>query len=624
MGFRFRRSVKVLPGVRLNLSGSGPSVSFGGRGFHYTVGSKGTRVTAGIPGTGLSWSEYTPYARKQPNVNELEDNLQELGLPAQQLHHPSEQLKAVQSASAERISAYSTSELAQILNSAHRRLRIAPGTLGLGIVLFIAALVAGNEAAVSATALATMVFVPIAVFIDRFRRSVKVKFEPNGATAKITEGLSIAFRELMQAKAAWAVHFETRTSDWKRNAGATGLNKRKLISLQFGKPHCIRGPQRFPFVRSGSDEIYLLPDAALIITGGEIASVSYRELEFSSTIVRFVEEDRLPADCAPVDYTWRYVNKSGGPDRRFKGNRQLPICLYGEMLFRSAGGLNCKIQISKPSTAEPLSKVLFALSQTKVEIPGPVSYAASGSKWPTAAFASLVLILALADVVALRQGIADRLAALNADGATTRPVASAVATATIRPTPQASKPPLDIRPPAATSTVQQIAAYAADAQPPIDLKDPQNLMWVQSRLRELGYLHEPASGWDSTIRAALRDFKTINDLPSDDSWDFKTEEQLASSAARHASQSFVGMWSETPCGPGAQPEIIINSRRAASGAGGACELSNVRADQSGWTVTSSCQDAGKRWMANIHFAMRDGNLIWTGRDGTQTTYYRCR
>lgn len=52
MGFRFQRRIKLLPGVRLNVSKSGISTSIGGRGLTYN--SRGT-VTAGIPGTGLSY-----------------------------------------------------------------------------------------------------------------------------------------------------------------------------------------------------------------------------------------------------------------------------------------------------------------------------------------------------------------------------------------------------------------------------------------------------------------------------------------------------------------------------------------------------------------------------------------
>lgn len=56
MGFRFFRRISILPGVTLNLSKSGGSVSIGPRGAKFTIGSKGARVTAGIPGTGLSYT----------------------------------------------------------------------------------------------------------------------------------------------------------------------------------------------------------------------------------------------------------------------------------------------------------------------------------------------------------------------------------------------------------------------------------------------------------------------------------------------------------------------------------------------------------------------------------------
>src|ERR1700716_1806153 len=59
--FRFRRSKRILPGVRLNLSKSGMSVSMGPRGAHYTVGPRGTRTTVGIPGTGLSYTTYSSH-----------------------------------------------------------------------------------------------------------------------------------------------------------------------------------------------------------------------------------------------------------------------------------------------------------------------------------------------------------------------------------------------------------------------------------------------------------------------------------------------------------------------------------------------------------------------------------
>jgi tetratricopeptide (TPR) repeat protein len=58
MGVRFRRSIRVGPGVRLNLGLTGVGASFGVRGARYSVHSSGRRTrTVGIPGTGLSYVE---------------------------------------------------------------------------------------------------------------------------------------------------------------------------------------------------------------------------------------------------------------------------------------------------------------------------------------------------------------------------------------------------------------------------------------------------------------------------------------------------------------------------------------------------------------------------------------
>lgn len=58
MGFRFRKSFKVAPGVKLNFNKKSTGVTFGDKGLHYTVNSSGkSTMSAGIPGTGLYYTE---------------------------------------------------------------------------------------------------------------------------------------------------------------------------------------------------------------------------------------------------------------------------------------------------------------------------------------------------------------------------------------------------------------------------------------------------------------------------------------------------------------------------------------------------------------------------------------
>lgn len=59
MGFRFRKSVKLLPGVRLNLSKSGFSTTIGRPGASVNIRGRRVRGTVGLPGTGLSYDAET-------------------------------------------------------------------------------------------------------------------------------------------------------------------------------------------------------------------------------------------------------------------------------------------------------------------------------------------------------------------------------------------------------------------------------------------------------------------------------------------------------------------------------------------------------------------------------------
>ena len=56
MGFRFRKRIKIAPGVYINLSKSGVSTTLGKPGASINIGKKGTRGKVGLPGTGLSYS----------------------------------------------------------------------------------------------------------------------------------------------------------------------------------------------------------------------------------------------------------------------------------------------------------------------------------------------------------------------------------------------------------------------------------------------------------------------------------------------------------------------------------------------------------------------------------------
>jgi hypothetical protein len=68
--FRFRRSFRLLPGLRLNLGKRSASLSVGVRGAHVTFGGpQGTRTTISAPGTGLSYTEVSKPAHAPPDAS---------------------------------------------------------------------------------------------------------------------------------------------------------------------------------------------------------------------------------------------------------------------------------------------------------------------------------------------------------------------------------------------------------------------------------------------------------------------------------------------------------------------------------------------------------------------------
>ena len=74
MPFRYRRSISLAPGLKLNIGKHGDSTSVGGREGHVTVGHGHTRTTVGVPGTGLSYTTTTRRRSSQGPSRDLGDH----------------------------------------------------------------------------------------------------------------------------------------------------------------------------------------------------------------------------------------------------------------------------------------------------------------------------------------------------------------------------------------------------------------------------------------------------------------------------------------------------------------------------------------------------------------------
>lgn len=81
MGLRFRKSIKVAPGVKVNLNKKSTSVTFGGKGVHKTISSTGKKTSSiGIPGTGMYYTSSSGSgSNKHSNAKQLHKSNNNIG-----------------------------------------------------------------------------------------------------------------------------------------------------------------------------------------------------------------------------------------------------------------------------------------------------------------------------------------------------------------------------------------------------------------------------------------------------------------------------------------------------------------------------------------------------------------
>ncbi|WP_291303989.1 MULTISPECIES: hypothetical protein [unclassified Devosia] len=247
-----------------------------------------------------------------------------------------------------------------------RRMAIILPLLILGGV--VVAFWASSQAVVAwAAVLAVPAFI-VGASVDASRRVsiLAYDFEP-----QMEDGYRIlceAFDNLAECAGIWHVTSQGTPRDLaarKRNAMATGLVTRQRTSLGYALPKVIKSNVTPPRLCAGRQTLYFLPDVILVEDGGRFGAVGYDAVEPLVTQTPFIETERVPPDAEVGGSTWAYANKNGGPDRRFANNRQIPICLYEQLLIASSTGLNEKFEFSRRGPAAHFGKVIGALGEVR-------------------------------------------------------------------------------------------------------------------------------------------------------------------------------------------------------------------------------------------------------------------
>ena len=244
--------------------------------------------------------------------------------------------------------------LAQYISSQRSHFAFFPATVAILLIMNVA-LVAGFWPLALIAAPLSAYGAYFVFHWDRQRTHVHLQYELDPQENQNFAQLCTALAGLASIARLQRVEARQVHGDWKHQAGAS--TSLMLAPVAVIPPKSIRWLETNVQVwsiqwRQGGITLSFLPDRVFIQQHRAVAVVSYSDIQVNATLGRFVENKTVPPDARIVGYNWQYPNKSGGPDRRFKNNRQLPVTEATYIGLQSSSGLNLAIQASNRHLSE--------------------------------------------------------------------------------------------------------------------------------------------------------------------------------------------------------------------------------------------------------------------------------
>jgi hypothetical protein len=202
--------------------------------------------------------------------------------------------------------------------------------------------------------------------IDKRRFEIQLHYDMDEQFQKVYQQFGTHFAAFSRSSRIWQYLNARQTNDYKRTGGAGKLIKRVGVRSVSGNqvplPYFVTNVA-IPCLKLSNLELYFLPERLLVRRGATFAAVFYRNLRVNGLTTRFIEDEAVPADSEVIDYTWRYLNRSGGPDRRFNDNRQVPVCAYSEYTLSSDTGIYEVITTSRKGAMDGFAGFLGQIGE---------------------------------------------------------------------------------------------------------------------------------------------------------------------------------------------------------------------------------------------------------------------
>jgi hypothetical protein len=336
MGMRYRKSINLGGGFRINISKSGVGYSWGMKGFRYTKTARGTtRKTYSIPGTGLSYVEESG-KRKRSN-DSMNPNQYQAAISTENVN----------------VSDYQPAEYGELLAQMKKAQRLDYLSTWLIVTIILATIPVFIFTAIAGVILKIVV---------RTKMKVPMEYSFDTEAQVAYNDLSEIWMSLNKNEKFWQTISESSLN--KKTSGGASRGVSRITAKAINKLPFFVESNMQPFgLKLRKQKVYFLPDKVLIVSKMNVGAISYSDVDMGFGTTRFVETDPVPKDANIVGQTWLKVNKNGTPDKRFKNNRQVPVCEYGEVLVKSGSGLHIELMCSNSGTINEMRESATKFSE---------------------------------------------------------------------------------------------------------------------------------------------------------------------------------------------------------------------------------------------------------------------
>lgn len=327
MGIRFRKSINLGCGFRVNLSKNGINYSWGVPGYRISKTSNGRlRSTVSIKGTGISFvDEINLKDKKKSDMRDIP------------LEESFEEIK-----NTENINQLQDLEFIEIKSKIENLLKYNKITTFIIIISILFFNVFMMK-------LVLIIGIILKVFLH-YKAKINIEYNFEDDTFETFNKRNSSWLLLNKSNMKWQILSQAFNKNLKVNAGAERILKRGKLLIKSKIPWFLKSNIMPVILEIKNEKVLLLPDKILILRKNRIGVIKYENLDINTDYVDFIEDGIIPKDAKIVDYTWKFLNKNGSPDKRYKNNKKLPICKYGKITITSPEGINLEFQISNIDT----------------------------------------------------------------------------------------------------------------------------------------------------------------------------------------------------------------------------------------------------------------------------------